>query len=134
MQNEDVLDAPVADDPHANDGYTVSSAIGGQAVPPAVFPEELARQQSPTQGGDTGESATAAPASDGSDERAGSGTDEDGDGKISVDEASREQLEAAVPADLTVPGTGSNGYVTVDDLKAALKAEGITEVAAAPTA
>lgn len=46
------LAAAVADDPEANEDYQVTSALGGPPVPPEVFPEELAKQQSVEQGGD----------------------------------------------------------------------------------
>lgn len=124
---------------HANDEYEVTSALAGPPPPTTVFPEELAKQQSPEQGGDTGEGGAAHPAPDDTDQRGadaeGSGADTDGDGQVSLDEASREQLEAAVDdKELDVKGTGSNGYVTVDDMKSALSEAGVTSVAADPEA
>lgn len=113
------LAAPVAGDEHANDEYGVTSAVAGPPVPPETFPDLLAEQQSVQQGGDR----ELLPDS------GGSGTDENADGVISVDEANREQLEAA-SASLDVTGTGSGGYVTTEDMKRALKDAGITEVEA----
>lgn len=112
---ENELAAAVAGDEHANDEYGVTSAVAAPPVPPEVFPEPLAEALADSSSPDAG----------------GSGADEDADGAISVDEANREQLEAAVAAEdppLDVTGTGSGGYVTTEDMKSALKAAGVTTV------
>ena len=56
-------------DANTNDEYAVTAAMGGTTIPPEIFPEVLAEQQSPEQGGDTGESGAAHPAPDDSDQR-----------------------------------------------------------------
>lgn len=105
--------AAIAGDEHANDEYGVDSALAGPPVPPEVFPDELAKQQSREQGGEDERTADATADAE----------------KVSVDQANKEQLEAAVSAyKLDVKGTGSNGGVTAEDLRKTLKGAGYTEI------
>lgn len=120
---QDEFDAATAGDAHANDDYTGTGPDVGPPPPPQTFPA-LAGAAAPAT-----ETAPEEPAAE-PDDVGGSGTDENADGVISVDEATRDQLVTAAEG-LDVKGTGSSGYVTADDLKSALKGAGVTEVAKA---
>lgn len=125
---QDEFDAATAGDAHANDDYTGTGPDVGPPPPPQTFPAALAAPAETTPAEPTEETTALAEPDTG-----GSGTDENADGVISVDEANRDQLEAAViEHDLDVKGTGADGYVTVSDFKSALADAGVTEIAKAP--
>lgn len=111
MQDEETGAAATAGDEHANDEYAVTAAEA-QAPPP---PETFTSVPEPDAEPDGGVQDGPEPDAD--------------DGKIAVADASREQLELAIDeAELDVKGTGSGGYVTVEDMQKALTDAGVTRV------
>lgn len=102
----DTLDAAVAGDEHANDEYAApTSATSAAPVPPEVFPDVLAEQQSAEQGGD--------------DERSDGGTPAPELKPLASMDAGELQAEVD-ERELDVKGTGANGNVTAEDNRKAL--------------
>lgn len=127
MEASNEFPAEVADDPTANEAYEGQTV--GAPGPPRILPDELAKVQSPEQGGDTGEGgATGTPA--GTPRTAGPGSEDDGERLTGdYDKATQAQLDAEISAreaegrTITVEGTGANGNVTNADRANALTAD-----------